>query len=328
MNHKRNLAAIILGSILFLSACSDEQADAANATPSAVLDEYIEYLNEGEVEAALSLVTDTGDLDPSSVQTFEGVISEQPQLADSTEITDEMTSVELSYTFGSESHPVNVFFRKDEDGWKLSEPLYLTGIHGEQTEVVDTLQSAGYAFTTLEGQSVLEDEKTHVYLPTTADPVQMTFDVQDTKFFEPFTWSFWLDPTGEIRRTVPEEERTGELNEKPEKFTDAMKTQLEQHAVYEYEQDQGESYINVVGLTPDRGCEPLQHGGVDVALLEAGVEPLKPVEVLCHVRSESIATTDTYNTEGQPVTAGEVVHTYDDQSITGTIELTGDVTWH
>lgn len=329
MNLKRNLTVTIIGSAFLLSACGSDQADASHDTPAAALEEYIEHLNEGDVETALSFVADTGGLTASNVQTFDGVVSEIPDLADGTEITDDMTSVNLDFTFGSESYQEGIFFRKDEDGWKLSEPLYLTGIHGEQVEVLEALQSAGYEFTTGEGQSVLVNDETHAYLPANAAPVQMSFDVQDTNFFEPFTWSFWLDTNGEVRNTMSEDEMTGEPNERPEELTEEMKAKIEKSAVEDFKHDQGEWLTTVLELTYDRGvdgCGALPTGGVDVALLEAGVEPLEPVKVVCHVRTERMATTATVE-DGKPVAAGDVVEVIDDSSITATIDPTGDITW-
>lgn len=133
-NFARCLAAsaTVALSAVSLSACGAGISD----TPADVMKNYINHLNAGEYDEALSLVASPGDIESENVLNIGETSISEPLLGDEDEISEDAEAVSLFFKVGAEGEG-DVDFVRVDGKWKLENPLFLVPLWPGEDDVPD-----------------------------------------------------------------------------------------------------------------------------------------------------------------------------------------------
>lgn len=211
MPMKRRFALAATATLMFgLAACgggedeSNSESD-TERTPGDVITAYVESLNNDDFEQALALVNDTADVTPEQIARFDDFMLPEPRAVD-TEFDEDAEAVTLTYRL--DGADISASFVKDNEQWKLEEPLFLApmGIpEGNDIGTVANLANAGIFPEPIEGVTLFETD----YLVMFGErdyPLVIEFPGDEYLESETFEGdlSFELEnPTGELDLNLP-----------------------------------------------------------------------------------------------------------------------------
>lgn len=168
VTHRAVALIVVVALSSSLVACGGDEK-----TPTEVIKEYTDALNQSDFDAALGLVAEPGDVTAEKMVKLAGIDIPEPKAVD-TEYGEDEESLSLQYDVGGDE--MSVGFIQGHDGWKVREPLFLTDTHSALVPDEDTtvgLVDSGSTITTADGVDILDKR----YAVVTGEPEEFPLSV-------------------------------------------------------------------------------------------------------------------------------------------------------
>jgi hypothetical protein len=160
-----------------LVACDNDQM-----TPTDVIKEYANALNRSDFDTALGLIAEPGDVTADKMAKLDGIDIPEPKAVD-TDYGNDEESLSLQYDVGGEE--LSIGFIKEDGGWKVREPQFLTDTHtalASDEPTTSGLVEAGSKITTADGTDIMS--KRYVVVAGESEEIPLSIDFPGNDYVE------------------------------------------------------------------------------------------------------------------------------------------------